>query len=131
MFFNIFQGLAKIRAEFHSWDWRFGRTPKFHVTRSFPLPEQIRVGSTEDQELRITVDVVNGLVEDVVLKIPPALMLSEGFVGDLKVMTSIRGRKFTEDALEELNHCFGESHPLKDEGKKFVADCVRQVMASV
>lgn len=46
-------------------------------------------------------------------------------------MTSIRGRKFTEDALEELNHVLGETHHLKASGKEFVADCMRKVMASV
>lgn len=126
-------GLEKIRTEFSSWDWRFGKTPKFHVTRSFPLPSQIGLENqkAEEEELRITVDVSQGVVEDVTLKIPPSLMLSKNFVSDIKVMTSIRGRRFTDDALEELNQCFGESNPLKDEGKRFVADCVRQVMASV
>uniref|UniRef100_A0A1B6DWF4 BPL/LPL catalytic domain-containing protein n=1 Tax=Clastoptera arizonana TaxID=38151 RepID=A0A1B6DWF4_9HEMI len=128
-----FPGLEKIRSEFSSWDWRFGKTPDFHVSRSFSLPSRIGIENVkaEDEELRITVDVVKGVVEDVTLKIPPSLMLSKNFVGDIKAMTSIRGRRFTDDALEELNQCFGESNPLKDEGKRFVADCVRQVMASV
>jgi len=40
--------------------------------------------------LKVSVTVVNGLVEDVVMRIPPTLMMSEQFVEDLKVMTSIR-----------------------------------------
>ncbi|XP_075238687.1 lipoyltransferase 1 isoform X2 [Lycorma delicatula] len=124
-----FPGLEKIRSEFESWNWRFGRTPKFSVTRTFPLPENIRIKGEE--ELTVKVEVENGLVQDVIFHIPASLMMSEGLVDDIQVMTSIRGRKFTEDALEELNHVLGETQDLKTVGKEFVVDCMRKVMASV
>lgn len=121
-----FPGLEKIRNEFQSWDWRYGRTPKFNVTRSFPLPQ----GQGRDEELRVTVAVNNGLVQDVMMRIPPSLM-SDSFVEDVQVLTSIRGRKFTEDALEELDAAFGTGQSMRDESKQFVADCVRKMMAAV
>lgn len=130
-----FPGLEKTRDEFQTWEWRFGKTPKFNVTRSFSLPRHIRVGgrtleTRAEEQLQVTVTVVNGLVEDVGMRIPPTLMRSEQFVDDLKVMTSIRGHRFTEDALDELNASLGEQS-LRDDGRQFVADCVRKVMASV
>jgi len=130
-----FPGLDKIRDEFQSWEWRFGKTPKFTVTKTFPLPRHINVGGRmveprAEEQLKVSVTVVNGLVEDVVMRIPPTLMMSEQFVEDLKVMTSIRGHRFTEDALDELNASFG-AQVLRDDGRQFVADCVRKVMASV
>uniref|UniRef100_A0A1B6KYI1 BPL/LPL catalytic domain-containing protein n=1 Tax=Graphocephala atropunctata TaxID=36148 RepID=A0A1B6KYI1_9HEMI len=130
-----FPGLEKIRTEFQSWDWKFGRTPKFHITRSFLLPQSIVMagsrGEVQQEELRVTVTVTKGLVEDVIMRIPPSLMMSDQFVEDIKVMANIRGRRFTEDALDELNASFGASHSLRDDGKQFVADCMRKVMASV
>lgn len=46
-------------------------------------------------------------------------------------MTAIRGRKFSEDALEEHNHILKETPHLKAGGKEFVVDCMKKVMASV
>lgn len=119
-----FSGLEKIRCEFESWDWTYGRTPKFHITKSFDVPQR------QEKQLRITVTVDHGLVEDVIMMIPPSLMRSQQFVEDIKLMTNIRGRRFTEDAIDELNASFG-SQALQDDNKQFVADCVRQMMAAV
>lgn len=80
--------------------------------------------------LQITLTVVNGLVEDVVMKIPQTLSMSEEFEEDLKMITSIRGHRFTEEALDELNASLG-AQIHRDDGKHFVTDCVRKVMASV
>lgn len=129
--FNFSTGLEKIRNEFQSWEWRFGRTPKFNVTRTFPLPQHISAGEKSEENLKVTVSVTNGLVEDVIMRIPPTLMMSDAFVEDIKVMTSIRGRRFSEDALDELDASFGGPQAMKDDSKQFVADCVRKVMASV
>lgn len=127
--------MAKIRDEFQSWDWRFGRTPKFNVSRTFALPQHLGAveNSTQQQEqtLKVTVTVTNGLVEDVIMKIPPNLMMSDAFVEDINVITSLRGRRFSEDALDELDASFGMHQTMKDDSKQFVADCVRKVMASV
>lgn len=76
-------GLDKIREEFVSWAWRFGKTPKFSVTRSFPVPgvlarqsEASSNGVTE--ELAISLEVVKGVIEDVTLRIPPSMMTAKG-----------------------------------------------------
>lgn len=84
------------------------------------------------EQLQVTVTVASGLVEDVVMMIPPSLMSSNTFVEDMRLMTNLKGRRFTEDALDELNTSFGLStKSLREDNKQFVADCVRQVMASV
>lgn len=121
-----FPGLASIRAEFSSWEWRYGRTPKFHVQRTFALPQGLS-GNTDGEALDITIDVSRGLVEDVTLRVPPDLMMADGFVGDVEVLTAVRGCKFTEDSLDKLKTS------LERRGRRgdFVADCVRKVMASV
>lgn len=80
----------------------------------------------------MTVTVASGLVEDIVMMIPPSLMSANTSVEDMRVMTNLKGRRFTEDALDELNTSFGLStKSLREDNKQFVADCVRQVMSSV
>lgn len=122
-----FPGLEKIRSEFESWDWTYGKTPKFNITKSFAVPQRM---SERGEQLRVTVTVDRGLVEDVVLMIPPSLMRSQQFLNDVQLISNIRGRRFTEDALDEVNASLG-SQALQDDGNQFVADCVRRVMASV
>lgn len=75
--------MEKIRAEFESWDWRFGKSPKFSVTKNFPLPEPMKV--TGQEELTVKVEVEAGLVKDVIFHIPAPLMMSEGLVDDIQV----------------------------------------------
>nr|CAD7266347.1 unnamed protein product [Timema shepardi] len=84
-------GLEKSREELASWDWRFGKTPKFTVTRSFRVPEELTEDSMADEELRIKLDINNGIIEDITLQIPPGFMSASGFHGDASVITNLRG----------------------------------------
>nr|CAD7394247.1 unnamed protein product [Timema cristinae] len=86
-----FPGLEKSREELASWDWRFGKTPKFTVTRSFRVPEELTEDSMADEELRIKLDINNGIIEDITLQIPPGFMSASGFHGDASVITNLRG----------------------------------------
>lgn len=141
-----FPGLDKIREEFVSWAWRFGKTPKFTVTRSFPVPGVLARQSEASangtkEELAISLEVIKGIIEDVTLRIPPTMMTAKGFSGDAEVLTSLRGKRFCESAMEILGESLGESdsHHTSDdhhksgetEGDKFVADCMRQTMMAV
>lgn len=124
-----FPGLDEMRAELENWDWRFGNTPRFSVTKTFAVPDEMKIAGEE--ELIVKVEVENGLVNEVILHIPASLMMCDGIVDDIQGMNSIRGRRFTEDAVEELNNVFAESTHFRDAGKDFLADCMRKVMASV
>lgn len=123
-----FPGLAKIREEMESWDWRFGMSPKFSISRTFPLPAVVCQNSTE--QLTVKVNVEKGLVQDVVLHVPDSLMNAHGLSDGIQVLSSIKGRRFSEEALEELDLALRENHHLKDFGKVFVADCMRKMVAS-
>lgn len=48
-----FPGIMEIRDQFSTWDWRFGKTPKFTVQKDVQL-------KTDDKEnkLKLKVDVV-------------------------------------------------------------------------
>nr|CAD7577433.1 unnamed protein product [Timema californicum] len=103
-----FPGLEKSREELASWDWRFGKTPKFTVTRSFRVPEELTEDSMADEELRIKLDINNGIIEDITLQIPPGFMSASGFHGDASVITNLRGelahRMQTGEWEESLSH---------------------------
>ncbi|KAK3926667.1 Lipoyltransferase 1, mitochondrial [Frankliniella fusca] len=142
-----FPGLDKIREEFVSWAWRYGRTPEFTVSRSFPVPHLIARESgmplkDVKEELAISLKVVKGVIEDVTLKIPPSMMSARGFTGDAEVLTSLRGKRFCESAMEILGESLGQSESQtlspeqfgtssETEGERFVADCMRQTMMAV
>ncbi|CAG2058444.1 unnamed protein product [Timema podura] len=129
-----FPGLEKTREELASWDWRFGKTPKFQVTRSFRVPEELTEDSMADEELRIKLDINNGIIEDITLQIPPGFMSASGFHGDASVITNLRGQRFSEEAVifleKSLNDVKKTGNHLEMEAYKneFVVNCVKQVM---
>jgi lipoyltransferase 1 len=125
-------GLEKLRAEFASWDWRFGKSPKFTVTRTFRVPQELlgKDGLT-DQELSITIDVNKGLVEDVVLIVPAGLAAAKGFSGQAQVVTSLRGQRFSEEAVTMLQKALSELESPEQTKNEFVIHCMRQVVTSI
>lgn len=108
-----------------SWEWRFGKTPKFTISRSFRLPESL-VTNDIVADVKITIVVEQGRIDNINLYVPPGLM-SSGISGDVNVMTSIIGHKFSEETLDNLEWSLGTIISDKD---KFVTNCVRQMMQS-
>lgn len=127
-----FPGINEIRNQLTNWNWCYGKTPKFSISRSFPVPMGL-LGNYQGSppDLCITVKVENGKISDVSLFIPPGLT-SSGFSGEARVITSLKGHKFSEDALSSLEYYLraGESDYMDDKDK-FVTECVRQVMVSI
>lgn len=132
-----FPGLSEIRNQFKSWDWCYGKTPEFTISRCFQVPSTLFNGgsyysSTDNHELKITVQVTHGRVADVTLYIPAGLSTSE-VQGDIKVITSMKGCKFTEEAMNRLESSLAIDHLLAADKytadtDKFVTECVRKVM---
>lgn len=111
-----FPGLTEIRDTLKDWEWCYGKTPKFSVTKSF-------VGNSNSisENLKFTMNIEQGRINDVVLYVP---------LGEKKVITSLKGQKFTEDIINCLEYALSEDG-LVDDKDKFVIECIRQVMASV
>jgi len=122
-----FPGITEIRDKLVNWEWCYGKTPKFQIFRSFPVPAQF-LNSTTDHpnELRIKLQVANGRISDVTLFVPPGLS-SSGFTGEAKVVTGLKGQRFTEEALAAIESNLGINNYV-DEKEKFVTECVRQAM---
>jgi len=133
-----FPGLAEIKNELQSWDWNFGRTPVFTVSRTFPVPAELLAPSkvySATQELVISMSVEKGLIDDVTLNIPPGLVES-GFHGEASVITHLKGKRFTSEALNALQDAMltrhvGNDVRKLDDKEQFVAKCFDQVVNTV
>ncbi|CAH1153441.1 unnamed protein product [Phaedon cochleariae] len=122
-----FNGLTEIRETFESWDWCFGKTPKFNISKSFQVPASLANCEETSDSLKVTMVVENGKVSDVNLYIPPNLAFA-GFSGNANVITSVIGQRFSEDALNSMEALLDELMSDKD---RFVTECLKQVMRSV
>lgn len=109
----------------------------FTVSRSFPVPAELMAPSkvyTATQELAINMSVEKGLINDVTLNIPPGLVES-GFHGEASVITHLKGKRFTSEALNALEDAMLTRHSSDvkklDEKEQFVAKCFDQVVNTV
>ncbi|GJQ77771.1 hypothetical protein Trydic_g8645 [Trypoxylus dichotomus] len=72
-----FPGLQEIRNELSNWDWTFGKTPKFTLNRSFPVPQRLMKNVDGIcPEINITMIVENARIKDVTMFVPPGLSKS-------------------------------------------------------
>ncbi|XP_045527697.1 lipoyltransferase 1, mitochondrial isoform X2 [Pieris brassicae] len=132
-----YPGIAELRKELTTWEWCYGRTPEFTVRRSFPVPPELLSSKlySASQELIISMTVEKGLINDVTLNIPPGLIES-GFHGEASVITHLKGKRFTSEALAALEnamltrHLSGDVRKLDDK-EQFVAKCFDQVVNTV
>lgn len=81
-----FPGLMELRETFASWDWRFGKTPKFTVQKD------IQLKSTDKQSgLKLKMDVEKGLIGDIFIAMPDC--------EPIPVVTDLKGKEYTEEKL--------------------------------
>ncbi|XP_015522208.1 lipoyltransferase 1, mitochondrial isoform X1 [Neodiprion lecontei] len=97
-----FPGITMLRDEFASWEWTFGKTPKFSVTQQLEL-------STihgEVHELTLTLDIENGIVEEIKMSLPTSLKVAN-FREDASVVTSLKGSRYSEDTVNRVAKAIG------------------------
>lgn len=108
--------MNNIREEFASWDWTFGKTPKF--TSNIYLP------TVHDEKIKIKLSMVieGGKIQDIVLQIPPGLSTT-GFEGEARVyideLSSLKGQPFSQNAVDLLRKMMPYQES-KDLGKVLV-----------
>lgn len=103
-----FPGLDKLREDFQSWKWNYGRCPKFTVTRDLKMPADSTnsTGNGAFHQLKLTLEVNNGIVEDIKLSLPPNV-LSNAAGQDASVITHLRGAKYDHDFTEKIVSALG------------------------
>lgn len=102
------------------------------------MPQELLAPSkvySATQELVITMSVEKGLIDDVTLNIPPGLVES-GFHGEASVITHLKGKRFTSEALNALQEAMLTRHQDTDSNKlddkeQFVAKCFDQVVNTI
>ncbi|XP_065202510.1 lipoyl amidotransferase LIPT1, mitochondrial [Planococcus citri] len=95
---RYFPGLDEKIENFQSWQWRFGRTPKFTVKASSSMSE-IFAKSVSSEQTEIDIDVEAGIVKNISVNVPPSFI---PFVtnDELKNVTmSYVERQYSDDLL--------------------------------
>ncbi|XP_050314172.1 lipoyltransferase 1, mitochondrial-like [Anthonomus grandis grandis] len=121
---NWFPGLNAIREKYSSWDWCYGKTPKFNITQAFKVPGGlVRNNTSAPGNLHVTMTVENGRISDITIYVPNELN-SLGFTGEAKVIHSLKGKKFSVQAFDDMEDSLG---CLLDEKDRFVTECLKQM----
>lgn len=81
-----FPGLMELRETFASWDWRFGKTPKFTVQKEIQLKSMDKVSN-----MQLKMEVEKGLIGDIFIAMPNC--------EPIPVVSELKGKEYTEDNL--------------------------------
>lgn len=85
-----FPGLSALRENFSSWDWRFGKTPKFSVQKD------IQLKSGDDcHNLKLNVEVEKGLINNIDL-------LLKNSSDPLPIVSSLMGKPYNEENFDRI-----------------------------
>ncbi|XP_032674805.1 lipoyltransferase 1, mitochondrial-like [Odontomachus brunneus] len=114
---HLFTGLDKLTSEFRSWDWNFGKTPKFTVNRALEVIKvkssvslRAKLGVLDDADedtlcrmiyLTLHVEVQKGIVEKVTINLPDGLV-STDFEQDANVINNFCGARYNHEILEKI-----------------------------
>lgn len=104
-FFTIKLGLEKTRAEYSSWDWKFGKTPKFTIFKKYELSE------TTHGVMRIGMLVEKGVVEEVLLYLPDGVTWG-GLTGTVPLISTVTGQKFAPTIFAQIEEAI-RLQPIK------------------
>lgn len=85
-----FPGLNELRENFASWDWRFGKTPKFSVQKSVQLKSE----GDQQHEMKVKVDVEKGLIQEICLLVPGQ--------DAIPVVSNMVGKPYMEDCFNGI-----------------------------
>lgn len=84
---EAYAGINSIKDEFISWDWRYGRTPKFTATKHL----QMKYGErAQNVELKLEVD--GGIIRNIVLLLPNCNTT-------IPIVSSFGNQPYSEDSL--------------------------------
>ncbi|XP_058827285.1 lipoyltransferase 1, mitochondrial [Topomyia yanbarensis] len=86
-----FPGLNELRENFVSWDWRFGKTPKFAVQKSVQLKSE---GDSQPHEMKVKVEVEKGLIQEINLIVAGQ--------DPIPVVSNLVGKPYLEDCFNGI-----------------------------
>ncbi|XP_055311796.1 lipoyltransferase 1, mitochondrial-like [Sitodiplosis mosellana] len=84
-----FPGLMEIRDNLNTWDWCYGKTPKFTVQKEIQLKSE-----EKDHNVQLNISVNAGLIEGITLIVPN--------YDAIPVVSTLRGTPYTEEHLNNI-----------------------------
>ncbi|CAB0044769.1 unnamed protein product [Trichogramma brassicae] len=103
-----FPGIDQLTEEFRSWDWTFGRSPKFTVTRVL----EASVPDGGRHIIKLVVEVDKGIVQDVKMSLP----MDDNQTAS--VITNLLGKRYSHeltDSIVEATGCKVVAYDVKDD----------------
>ncbi|XP_014206955.1 lipoyltransferase 1, mitochondrial [Copidosoma floridanum] len=92
-----FPGIDKLKEEFQSWDWIYGKTPDFTVTRL--LEAQTRGG--REHFMKLIIEVEKSIVKDIKMTLP------SNFDRDASVITNLQGTRYNHELTDRIVEATG------------------------
>lgn len=98
-----FPGIEELTGEFRSWQWIYGKTPKFTVTRHIEMKTP---NTSSHHRLKLILDVQDGIVNDIQLILPTDLV-PIGCNENASVITNLRGSRYSPDIIDNIISAIG------------------------
>lgn len=92
-----FPGIDKLKEEFRSWEWIYGRTPEFSVTKTFDMP----ASNGNLYRVNLTLEIQKGIVEEIRMSLP-ANLASPDLNQNANVFTNLRGVKYDSEVMDNI-----------------------------
>ncbi|KAF5274518.1 hypothetical protein FQA39_LY07130 [Lamprigera yunnana] len=97
-----FPGLNQIRETLQNWEWCYGETPQFTVTKSFQVPGEFTNSYDAISDyLNITMVVERGRIKSVSLYVPRGFLTTD-FFGEATIILPQENIKFTQDSINSF-----------------------------
>ncbi|KPU75936.1 uncharacterized protein Dana_GF12181, isoform B [Drosophila ananassae] len=85
-----FPGIEELRANYSSWDWVIGKTPKFTVEKDLDVK-----GDDQGMKLKLSVEVEAGLMKEIGIQLPQSEQV-------VPVVTPLQGKPYNEENLNGI-----------------------------
>ncbi|KAH8279084.1 hypothetical protein KR026_001410 [Drosophila bipectinata] len=85
-----FPGIEELRAQYSSWDWVVGKTPKFTVEKDLDVK-----GDEQGMKLKLSVEVDGGLMKEIGIQLPQSEQV-------VPVVTPLQGKPYNEENLNGI-----------------------------
>ncbi|XP_046838246.1 lipoyltransferase 1, mitochondrial isoform X3 [Vespa crabro] len=92
-----FPGIDKLREEFCSWEWIYGRTPQFSITKDFDMPAP----NGNLYRVNLTLEIQKGIIEEIRMSLP-ANLASPDLNQNANVLTNLRGMRYDSDIMDNI-----------------------------
>jgi len=120
---TIYPGLEKIRSNYEHWDWVFGKTPEFTMSKSCSVPQDVHkdISTGDIPEIKCEMVVKGGRVKTFTIEQPFGMMDP-----DLCISHLIEGKQLTNDILDCVNQL-----ELNDVKKTFLSNCIEKMVKDI